>query len=161
MYLPRQEKIDVNNRQSECGGILDLDANISPDNKKPLENVIWSDELTSKSAPHGTYRVMVHHNQKHNKRNTKDPTAYSVIVKVDQILAEFNGSISHGEPAQDIVQFTLEESEIREARKQLVNRINQAKSSGESIDEAELSYQLIGTIRNRLREESMNQLLDD
>ena len=76
-------------------------------------------------------------------------------------MLEFNGSISHGEPTQDIVQFTLEESEIREARKQLVNRINQAKSSGESIDEAELSYQLIGTIRNRLREESMNQLLDD
>jgi len=161
VFAPSGEKIDVNNRQSECGGILDLDANISPDNKKPLENVIWLDELTSKSAPHGTYRVMVHHNQKHNKRNTKDPTAYSVIVKVDQMLAEFNGSISHGEPAQDIVQFTLEESEIREARKQLVARINQAKSSGESIDEAELSYQLIGTIRNRLREESMNQLLDD
>ena len=80
---------------------------------------------------------------------------------MDQVLAEFNGSISHGEPAQDIVQFTLEESEIREARKQLVDRINQAKSSGESIDEAEQSYQLIGTIRNRLREESMNQLLDD
>ena len=71
VFAPSGEKIDVNNRQSECGGILDLDANISPDNKKPLENVIWSDELTSKSAPHGTYRVMVHHNQKHNKRNTK------------------------------------------------------------------------------------------
>tara|TARA_B100001778_G_scaffold65999_1_gene51783 strand:- start:106 stop:669 length:564 start_codon:yes stop_codon:yes gene_type:complete len=160
IFAPSGEKIDINNRQSECGGILDLDANISPDNKKPLENVIWSNELTSKSAPHGTYRVIVHHNQKHDKRNTKDPTAYSVIIKVEQMYAEFNGSISHGEPAQEIVQFTLEESEIREARKQFNNRINQAKSSGESIDEAAISYEIIGTVRTRLREESMNQLLD-
>ena len=40
---------------------LDVDANVRPETKKPVENIVWPDF----KAPPGEYKVYVHHYKKH------------------------------------------------------------------------------------------------
>ena len=43
VVAPSGERIHGGNRKSACGGELDVDANVRPDSKKPVENVVWDD----------------------------------------------------------------------------------------------------------------------
>ena len=47
------ERIHGGNKKSECGGELDVDANVRPETKKPVENVVWP----GVTAPPGSYQV--------------------------------------------------------------------------------------------------------
>ena len=41
VVCPSGERIHGGNRESACGGELDVDANVRPETKKPVENVVW------------------------------------------------------------------------------------------------------------------------
>ncbi len=99
-------------RLSECGGELDVDANVRPETKKPVENVVWSDG----TAQPGVYQVYVHHYKKHKKRRTKDPTKFKIIVNNVGDLLEFDGKLSHGDPIQLVAQFTVPTMEERQSK---------------------------------------------
>jgi len=97
---------------SECGGELDVDANVRPETKKPVENVVWDDG----TAQAGEYQVYVHHYKKHKKRRTKDPTKFKVIVNNVGELLEFDGKLSHGDPIQLVAQFNVPTMEERQSK---------------------------------------------
>ena len=40
-FCPSKERIHGGNKISKCNGELDVDANVKPDTRKPVENVVW------------------------------------------------------------------------------------------------------------------------
>ena len=112
VVCPSGERIHGGNKTSQCGGELDVDANVRPETKKPVENVVWADE----TAQPGEYQVYVHHYKKHKKRRTKDPTKFKVIVNNVGELLEFDGRLSHGDPIKLVAQFEVPTTDERQAR---------------------------------------------
>ncbi|MEC8313244.1 MAG: hypothetical protein VXZ52_05025 [Candidatus Thermoplasmatota archaeon] len=112
VVCPSGERIHGGNKTSECGGELDVDANVRPETKKPVENVVWDDN----TAQPGEYQVYVHHYKKHKKRRTKDPTKFKVIINNVGELLEFDGKVSHGDPIKLVAQFDVPTSEQRQSR---------------------------------------------
>ena len=75
VFCPSGERIYFNNRKSNCGGELDVDMNVRPKSKKPIENVVWTDE-----APDGEYKIGVHFYKHHRKRRTKRTCQFRLRV---------------------------------------------------------------------------------
>ena len=109
VLCPSGERIHGGNKVSECGGELDVDANVRPETKKPVENIVWPDF----QAPPGEYKVYVHHYKKHKKRRSKDPTKYRVVVNAGGELKHYEGELSAGDPIQLVCEFNLEAPEER------------------------------------------------
>ena len=109
---PSGERIHGGNKKSECGGELDVDANVRPETKKPVENVVWDDG----TAQAGEYQVYVHHYKKHKKRKTKDPTKFKIIVNNLGDLLEFDGKLSHGDPIKLVAQFNVPTAAERDSK---------------------------------------------
>ena len=113
VVCPSGERIHGGNKTSACGGELDVDANVRAETRKPVENVFWEEG----KAPAGTYQVYVHHYKKHQKRKSKDPTKFQVIVTPGGEPLEYNGELSAGDPIMLVAEFNLPSPEEREARK--------------------------------------------
>ena len=109
VLCPSGERIHGGNKNSECGGELDVDANVRPETKKPVENIVWPDFR----APPGSYKVYVHHYKKHNKRRSKDPTKFRVVVNSGGDVTHYEGSLSSGDPIQLVCEFQLDAPEER------------------------------------------------
>jgi uncharacterized protein YfaP (DUF2135 family) len=113
VVCPSGERIHGGNKKSACGGELDVDANVRAETRKPVENVFWEDG----KAPAGKYQVYVHHYKKHDKRKSKDPTKFQVIVNQGGDPYEYNGELSTGDPIMLVAEFTLPSPEERAARR--------------------------------------------
>lgn len=124
VVCPSGERIHGGNKKSACGGELDVDANVRAETRKPVENVFWEEG----KAPAGTYQVYVHHYKKHQKRKSKDPTKFQVIVTPGGEPLEYNGELSSGDPIMMVAEFTLPSPEEREARKRELEAELQAVS---------------------------------
>jgi len=133
VVCPSGERIHGGNRQSQCSGELDVDANVKPETKKPVENVVWPEG----KAPGGLYRAYVHHYKKHKKRKAKDPTKFKVIINAGGNVSEYESTLTHGDPIQLICEFTLESPEERAKLVQEAKAKLKALESGE-IDTNEL-----------------------
>ena len=116
VVCPSGERIHGGNKTSACGGELDVDANVRAETRKPVENVFWEEG----KAPAGTYQVYVHHYKKHDKRRSKDPTKFQVIVNQGGDMREYNGELSAGDPIMLVAEFTLASAEEREARRKAI-----------------------------------------
>ena len=132
VVCPSGERIHGGNKTSACGGELDVDANVRAETRKPVENVFWEEG----KAPAGTYQVYVHHYKKHQKRKSKDPTKFQVIVTPGGEPLEYNGELSAGDPIMLVAEFTLPSPEEREARKRELEA---------ELEAASRSYDGIGT----------------
>ena len=111
VVCPSGERIHGGNRESACGGELDVDANVKPETKKPVENVVWPEG----KAPGGTYKAYVHHYKKHKKRRSRDPTKFKVVCNAGGEILEYEGEITHGDPIMLICEFTIDDPETRSA----------------------------------------------
>ena len=124
VVCPSGERLHGGNKTSACGGELDVDANVRAETRKPVENVFWEEG----KAPAGKYQVYVHHYKKHNKRRSKDPTKFQIIVNAGHDLLEFNGELSSGDPIMLVTEFDLPTPEEREERRrELENQIRLAE----------------------------------
>ena len=138
VVCPSGERIHGGNKMSDCGGELDVDANVRPETKKPVENVVWDND----TAQPGEYQVYVHHYKKHKKRRTKDPTKFKVIVNNIGELLEFDGALSHGDPIKLVAQFNVPTQEEREARiASIREQMNALNNINESSDEVEVKLE--------------------
>lgn len=105
VICPSGERIHGGNKKSECGGELDVDANVRAETRKPVENVFWEEG----KAPTGTYQVYVHYYRKHQKRRSQDPTKFQVIIQTPSSSATFSGELSFGDPILLVHEFELHE----------------------------------------------------
>ena len=138
VVCPSGERIHGGNKMSDCGGELDVDANVRPETKKPVENVVWDND----TAQPGEYQVYVHHYKKHKKRRTKDPTKFKVIVNNIGELLEFDGALSHGDPIKLVAQFNVPTKEERESRiASIRDQMNALNNINQSSDEVEVKLE--------------------
>ena len=127
VVCPSGERIHGGNRKSACGGHLDVDANVRPDSRKPIENVVWPEG----EAPAGTYQVFVHYYKKHKKRRSKDPTKFQVIANAYGDLMEYTGELTFGEEIQLVCTFNVPTMEERERIKRDLEEQIRRSESGE------------------------------
>ncbi|MSR60323.1 MAG: hypothetical protein EXS05_22225 [Planctomycetaceae bacterium] len=100
VQTPAGEQIYFGARRSRCGGELDVDMNAGGvRSTKPIENIYWP----AGAAPHGSYRVFVHH---FANRGGRDPTAFRVRVLVDGKTKAYSGKASFGDQPELIHEFT-------------------------------------------------------
>ena len=138
VVCPSGERIHGGNKMSDCGGELDVDANVRPETKKPVENVVWDND----TAQAGEYQVYVHHYKKHKKRRTKDPTKFKVIVNNIGELLEFDGALSHGDPIKLVAQFNVPTKEERESRiNSIREQMNALNNINQLSDEVEVKLE--------------------
>ena len=102
VFCPSGERIYFNNRKSACGGELDVDMNVRPKSKKPIENVVWTDQ-----APDGEYKIGVHFYRHHRKRRTKKTCQFRLRVVTYGQAKEYSGELTHGDPMSMITSFVL------------------------------------------------------
>ena len=102
VFCPSGERIYFNNRKSACGGELDVDMNVRPKSKKPIENVVWTNE-----APDGEYKIGVHFYRPHRKRRTKKMCQFRLRVVTYGQAKEYSGELTHGDPMSMITSFVL------------------------------------------------------
>jgi hypothetical protein len=132
VVCPSGERIHGGNRKSACGGELDVDANVRPDSRKPVENVVWPEG----QAPAGTYQVFVHYYKKHKKRRSKDPTKFQVIANAYGDLMEYTGELTHGEEIKLVCSFNVPSMEERaEIKRQLEEQLRRAESGEVGADQ--------------------------
>ena len=151
VVCPSGERIHGGNRESACGGELDVDANVKPETKKPVENVVWPEG----EAPGGTYKAYVHHYKKHKKRRSKDPTKFQVICNAGGEVLEYEGEISNGDPIMLICEFTIEDPEARAASAEQAKQKLAALESGEWDGSQEEVVESPGVL------DALDELLDD
>ncbi len=132
VVCPSGERIHGGNKNSDCGGELDVDANVRAETRKPVENVFWEEG----SAPAGKYQVYVHYYKKHNKRRSKDPTKFQLIVNAGNDLLEFSGELSAGDPIMMVTEFVLPSPEEREERRRDLEKQIQDAKGGSTADKA-------------------------
>lgn len=98
---PSGTKIWYSQRQSLCGGELDVDMNAEgPDTQRPVENVYWP----TRGLPTGKFRVLVHHFANHGG---PDPTRFQVTIKIKGRSQSFSGSLRHGDSLKMVHEFTF------------------------------------------------------
>ena len=102
LFCPSGERIYFNNRNSECGGELDVDMNVKPVSKTPVENVVWTS-----NPPKGAYKVGVHFYKHHRKRKTKKSCKFRVRVCLYGKIQEYSGIIKYGNAMQMVTGFTI------------------------------------------------------
>ena len=173
IVCPSGERIHGGNKISKCGGELDVDANVRPESKKPVENVHWPEG----TAPAGKYQVYVHHYKKHKKRRSKDPTKFQVIINslsdedndgVPDVM-EYKASLSHGDPIMLVATFEVPTMAERRRRKQALEDQLAALERGEDVTVAPSgapqeasaeSTELLNELNERLTREGADSSFD-
>jgi len=102
LFCPSGERIYFNNKNSDCGGELDVDMNVKPVSNNAVENVVWP-----RNPPKGTYKVGVHFYKYHKKRRTKKQTKYRLRVSIFGKIQEYSGMIKYGSAIQMVTGFTI------------------------------------------------------
>ena len=105
LFCPSGERIYFNNKKSDCGGILDVDMNVRPVSKTPVENVVWR-----QNAPLGTYKVGVHFYKHHRKRRTRRNCKFRLRVVTHGQSKEYLGAIKYGQSMQMVTSFSLSDA---------------------------------------------------
>ena len=163
VVCPSGERIHGGNRKSSCNGHLDVDANVRPDSRKPIENVVWPEG----EAPAGTYQVFVHYYKKHKKRRSKDPTKFQVIANAYGDLLEYSGELNFGEEIKLVCSFNVPTMEEREEIKRQLEQQVRLAETGEVTadkileDEATPKQIEFGELVDEIESEFVNDVEDD
>lgn len=90
--------INFTNRVGIAGGCLDVDRNVHPETRKPVENVFWAKGM----APYGRFTVGLHH---YRSWGGGDPTEVEVVVLADGRQERFRVALRSGDPVRVVTSF--------------------------------------------------------
>jgi hypothetical protein len=102
LFCPSGERIYFNNRNSACGGELDVDMNVRPTSESAVENIVWLE-----NAPLGKYKVGVHFYKHHSKSDTTKVCGFRARITIHDKTRDYSGTITHGQAMQMVTSFTL------------------------------------------------------
>ena len=107
---PKNELIHRARKTSSCNGVLDLEMNMKPESKSPLENIVW-EGITGEG---GEYSIFVWHRKRHGMLRGKDPTKFTVRVAngSDEVIF-LSDETSFGDPLRLISNVTVKDIQIR------------------------------------------------
>lgn len=91
-------------RQSRCGGELDVDRNVRGETREPIENIRWA----KGTAKPGVYRVFVRNYSYHEQSHGAVP--FAVELDIDGVIQRFEGKTKAGAtgPGSDVEAFEFE-----------------------------------------------------
>lgn len=141
VVCPSGERIHGGNRESACGGELDVDANIRPETKRPVENIVWPQG----KAQGGTYKAFVHHYKKHKVRVSRDPTNFKVVCNAGGDIKHYEGTVSYGDPILLVCEFTILDPETRLERARL-KAVDAVRNRDSSTLGSPMAYQIFDEV---------------
>lgn len=103
VIAPSGAHIYFGDKQSSCGGWLDVDMNVRGDSIKPVENVRWA----KGKAPPGRYKVYVQNFRFHEESSY--PTPFKVEIEVAGQVKHVEGVISPNGQTRDASNITVAE----------------------------------------------------
>lgn len=115
LITPSGEHIYHDNRNSTCGGELDIDMNFKPTSKTPVENIVWT-----RTPPAGVYRIGIRHYKIHkrglfawapllSRLHMKNATAFTVSVSIGESKRFYEGTIEKSNDLQFVAKFAIAE----------------------------------------------------
>lgn len=99
VIAPSGERIYFNNRKSKCQGELDVDMNQGGYQSavaEAAENIAWP----AGQAPRGHYKIIVKHFSNQGMPDTRDPTRFSVRVRVRGEERWFHNEVVRADPVR-------------------------------------------------------------
>ena len=162
---PKNELIHRARKTSSCNGVLDLEMNMKPESKSPLENIVW-EGITGEG---GEYSIFVWHRKRHGMLRGKDPTKFTVRVAngSDEVIF-LSDETSFGDPLRLISNVTVKDIQIRgkeiQEKEGAYLSIKELINNASSVNELE-EIELLGLSRVRYNElvttkEEMKKVLE-
>lgn len=149
---PKDELIHRTRKTSSCEGILDLEMNMKPESKAPLENIVWEGITAGK----GEYSVFVWHRKRHGMLRGKDPTNFTIrIANGSNEVILLQSQTSFGDPMKLITNINIEDVTTRgkgiQEKEDLYSSIKGKIENAIKVTEVEL-IELDGLSRVRYNE---------
>ena len=149
---PKDELIHRTRKTSSCNGILDLEMNMKPESKAPLENIVWEGITAEK----GEYSIFVWHRKRHGMLRGKDPTKFTIRIAngSDEVIF-ISSQTSFGDPMKLISNITIEDIASRakniQEKEGLYISVKEKIEGSSTVDELE-KVELEGLSRVRYNE---------
>ncbi len=147
VITPSGEHIYHDNRNSACGGELDVDMNFKPTSKTPVENIVWTG-----TPPPGVYRVGVRHYKIHTKGifswvpflsriHRRNDTDFKVSVSIGESKRFYESSMVKGNDLQFVAKFAIAGPD---------GEIPEEKAESEQVNEDFTEAREVDTLRRRV-----------